>query len=344
MPRLERIQIELTSRCNERCLHCYIPQNDGNQDMDSSLLWNILDQCWDIGLDQITLSGGEPMLHPDFWKVIEHANWNNCKVRVFSNLTLLNDNMADMLKKWNVYEVQASLYSVEPAIHDAVTKTPSSCEKTKKGIEMLKGKGVPVFISCPITKMNKDSYPGVLSFARELKLRAAPDNMIMAQSNRNSGNLEYRLDIGEALQVIQDILDNDTAYDAERFSPGYRNPDAALPCVQNVCKDTICINAKGEVVPSSEWDYALGNLSKQTLKDVWENSPRLKRLQAITLEDFLECQSCRAIEFCGMSLGLNANENEAGDPFVIPKHICELAKATRELVHSHKNKRKETTV
>lgn len=341
MPKLERLQIELTSRCNERCVHCYIPQNDGNQHMDSDLLWSVLDQCRDIGINQIILSGGEPMLHPDFWKVIEHANWNNCRVRVFSNLTLLDDNMANELKKWKVHEVQASLYSVEPAIHDAVTRLPGSCEKTKRGIETLHEKGVPVFVSCPITKINKDSYPGVLFFAQGLKIGSVPDNMIMAQSNGNGGNLEYRLNIDEALKVIQNVLDNDTAYDAERFSPRYHNPDTALPCVQGLCKNAVCINAKGEVVPSPEWYYVLGDLKKQTLRDVWENSPRLKQVQNITLADFPKCQSCLDIEFCGMNLGLNANENEAGDPFVIPKHICELARATRELVHSHKNKQKE---
>jgi len=183
----------------------------------------------------------------------------------------------------------------------------------------------------------------VLSFARELNLRSVPDNIIMPQSNRNCGNLEYRLDIDEAIQVIQDILDNDTAYDAERFSPGYHNPDTALPCVQNFCQNTLCINAKGEVVPLPEWDHVLGDLKKQTLRDIWKNSSKLKRLQIISLEDFPKCQSCHDIEFCGMSLGQNANENEAGDPFIIPKYICELAKATRELVHSHKNKQKETT-
>jgi len=342
VPKLERIQIELTSRCNERCIHCYIPKNDGNQDMDSGLLWSILDQCWGMGLEQIVFSGGEPMLHPDFWKIIEHEIWNNCKVRVFSNLTLLDDNLADELKKWNVHEVQASLYSVIPAIHDAVTKLPGSCEKTKRGIEMLAGKGVPVFVSCPITKINKGSYPDVLSFARQLKLRSVPGDLIMAQSNRNSGNLEYRLNIVEAMQVIQDVLDNDTAYDAERFSPEYHNPDTIPRCVQNVCESMICINAKGEVVPSPEWHYVLGDLNKQTLKDIWGKSSRLKRVQSISLEDFPKCQSCHNIVFCGMGLGLNANENKVGDPFVIPTHICELAEATRKLVHSHRSKQKET--
>jgi radical SAM protein with 4Fe4S-binding SPASM domain len=333
--RLKKLQIELTSRCNERCVHCYIPRESGNYDMDSELLRSILDQCHNMNLDQVTFSGGEPMLHPDYLEALDRANWCNLKIRVFSNLTLLNSNIINQLKVWNVNEVQTSLYSVEPEIHDAVTRVRGSCELTKQGIERLKESGIPVFISCPVTKINKESFPAVLAFARRLGVRCAPDNMITAQSDRNAENLKYRLDNDEALRVIRDILENDSAYNAKQFLPGYCNPDVALPCVQNICIDSICINANGEVTPSPGWRKVLGDLKKQTLQDIWEHSPDIKRLRNVSLKDFPKCQNCPDIHFCGMSLEGNANENLDGDPFVIPDHICKLAEDTRKLVHLH---------
>jgi len=339
MLKLKKVQIELTSRCNEQCVHCYIPHESKNHDMDSALLWNILNQCHDMRIEQIIFSGGEPMLYPDFLDALDRANWHGFKIRVFSNLTMLNDTIITQLKNLLVYEVQTSLYSIEPKIHDAVTKTPGSCELTKQGIRRLNANGIPVFISCPITKINKDSYPAVLSFARHLGIKCAPDNMIAAQSDRNTKNLAYRLEINEALQIIQDILENDTAYDAECYQPGYYNPDEALPCVQNICVDTVCINAHGEVTPSPGWHKVLGGLNTQTLRDIWEHSPEIKRLQNLSLKDFPKCADCKDIHFCGMSLEGNANENTSGDPFVIPDHICKLAEATRKLIHARwKNK------
>jgi radical SAM protein with 4Fe4S-binding SPASM domain len=339
MFQLKSLQIELTSRCNERCVHCYIPHEYKNQDMDSALLFSILDQCRDMDLKQITFSGGEPMLHPEFINAIEKADWHGFKIRVFSNLTLLDDRIVAQLKRCNVYEVQASLYSIEPGIHDSITKKPGSSELTKAGIQKLLDTGIRVFISCPIMKQNKDSYSGVLDYAKNLGANSAPDNMIFAQSNGGSKNLENRLSINEALEVIQSILENDTAYNHERFMLGYNNQEEALPCVQNVCKDSLCVNAKGEVLPTPGWNYVLGDLNTHLLKDLWENSAETKKIRALTLADFPQCEHCPDIQFCGMSLEGNANENPQGNPLIIPPHVCELARRTRLMVHDWHTKR-----
>jgi len=337
--RLKKLQIELTNCCNEQCVHCYIPHDNRNDNFDSALLWSILDQCHDMGLERITFSGGEPMLHPDFLSALDRAGWKGFKIKVFSNLTFLNTTIINQFKINNVCEVQTSLYSVEPEIHDAVTNKKGSCDLTKQGIKLLIENGIPVFISCPIMKINKDSYTGVLAYAKMLGIGISPNNIIMAQSDGKRENLQYRLDVDEAVQVIKDILDNDTAYDAERFAPGYYNPDEALPCVQNVCNDAICVNAKAEVIPLPGWHKVLGDLKKQTLRDIWENSPELKRLQNINIKNFPKCANCPDIHFCGMSLENNVNENLSGDPFIIPDSDCKIAKETRMLVHSYWKKK-----
>jgi radical SAM protein with 4Fe4S-binding SPASM domain len=335
---LVSLQIELTSRCNERCVHCYIPHENKNCDMDSELLFGILDQCRELGVKQIAFSGGEPMMYKDFWKVVDKADWYGFDISIFSNLTLLPDEKLPELKTKRIKEVQSSVYSVDPAVHDSVTQCPGSCEKTKAAVKNLWQNSIPVFISCPVMKQNKDSYTGVLKWSQTLRIRSAPDNMITAPSNRSDGNLQNRLDIEEALQVIHDILENDTAYDAERCAPDYHNTDDALPCVTNICKNSLCVNAEGIVLPSPGWNYPLGDLRTQTLPEIWENSPEIKRLQNLSLNDFPKCQTCPDVQFCGMSLEGNANENPEGNPFIIPEHICTLARKTREVVHGWKRR------
>ncbi|MDR0710642.1 MAG: radical SAM protein [Spirochaetaceae bacterium] len=331
---LHAIQLELTTRCNERCVHCYIPHEAKNHDMDSALLLALIDQCGVMGVGQIIFSGGEPMLHPGFLEAVSKAGWEGLKLRIFSNLTLLNDDTLTAFKAFHIHEIQASLYSVDPDIHDGITKMPGSCEATKNAVVKLVENGIPVFISCPVMKQNKRSYTGVLTWAKRIGIRAAPNDMITARSDRSTDNLENRLTIDEAMDVIRDILENDTAYDAERFAPGYHNPGAELPCVRNVCAASLCVNAAGDVLPSPGWNYVLGNLHSQTLQDIWENSPEIKNLQNLSLSDFPKCRNCPDIYFCGMSLEGNANENPAGDFLIIPGHVCELARRTRELVRS----------
>jgi radical SAM protein with 4Fe4S-binding SPASM domain len=252
---------------------------------------------------------------------------------VFSNLTLLHDEIIWVLKTKYIKEIQASLYSVEPDVHDSITKLPGSCEKTKAALTRLAQEGVPVFISCPVMKQNKTSYADIIQWVKSIGAHSAPVMAIMARSDRTIGNIDNRLTIDEVLRVTADILENDPdAYDRERFAPGYHNQDDALPCVQGIYENSLCVNAAGLVLPSPAWNYVLGDLNTQSLSDIWENSPEIKSLRAISLNDFPKCQACPDIQFCGMSLEANANENADGNPFIIPDHICELAQCTREKV------------
>jgi radical SAM protein with 4Fe4S-binding SPASM domain len=301
--------------------------------MDSAFVFALLDQCRAMGVEQITFSGGEPMLHPGFFEAVSKADWEGLKLRIFSNLTLLNGDTLIAFKAFHIHEIQASLYSVEPDIHDAITKSQGSCEKTKAALTSLAQEGIPVFISCPVMKQNKASYAGVIQWVKSIGARSAPDTAIMACSDRSTGNLKNRLAIDEVLQVTGDILEYDPgAYARERFAPDYRNQDEALPCVQGICKNSLCVNAAGLVLPSPAWNRVLGDLHTQNLSDIWENVTEVNRLRSISLNDFPKCQTCPDIQFCGMSLEANANENPEGDYLKIPPHICELARRTREKV------------
>jgi MoaA/NifB/PqqE/SkfB family radical SAM enzyme len=306
--------------------------------MDSGLLFSLLDQCAEMGIEAVTFSGGEPMLHPAFLPALQKSVEYGLRISVFSNLTLLHDEIIPALKTKQIREIQASLYSVEPGIHDSITRLPGSCEKTKAALTRLAQEGVPVFVSCPVMKQNKASYAGVVQWAKSIGASSSPNIAIMARSDRSSDNLENRLTIDEALRVIADILENDPgAYARERFAPGYNNQDEALPCVQSICKSWLCVNAAGFVLPSPAWNYVLGDLHTQSLSGIWENSPKVKRLRGISLDDFPKCRNCPDIQFCGMSLEANANETPGGDPFIIPPQTCELARRTGKKVRAWLN-------
>jgi radical SAM protein with 4Fe4S-binding SPASM domain len=334
MPQLKRIQIELTTRCNEYCVHCYIPQENRLKDLDFKYFTPILEQCKSMGVELITLSGGEVFLYPHILEVMEIVNAYDFDLCVLSNLTVLNETILAKLKKIKSVEVQTSLYSVCSEIHDSVTRKTGSCELTKQAILQLRNNNIPVCVRYVETKLNKNSYPAIIDFSRQIGASPGPDNMIIAQTDLKKLNTEYRLNVDEAMQVIDDILNNDNAYTEERFLPDYKTLDTLPLCVQNVCAESLSINAEGHVTPAPAWNYVLGNIYEQELSDIWENAPKINYLRNISTQNFPKCQTCPDIQFCNMSLEGNANENPNGDPFIIPSHICELAKETRIFVHN----------
>ena len=133
-PQLTNLHIEITSMCNERCVHCYIPHDNKVSHIETELFYNILKQCKEMKLLHLTLSGGEPMLHKNFCDFLRKCKEYDFSVNILSNLTLLNEEIIEELKANPLLGVQVSLYSMNPSIHDEITQMKGSFVKTKNAI------------------------------------------------------------------------------------------------------------------------------------------------------------------------------------------------------------------
>jgi radical SAM protein with 4Fe4S-binding SPASM domain len=270
------------------------------------------------------------------------------KISILSNLISLKDEQIPQLKALNLSIIQTSLYSMNPEIHDRITLVKGSFKKTKRAIEKLVSADIPVQISCPLMKANKDGYGDVLGYAKSLKIKAQTDYIMMAQANLDTRNLANRLSLEETEKVIRDIIEYDWDYkqytlmqkprseefkfDKERFS---HQP------LCGVGYDNCCITVNGDVYPCAGWQrYVLGNVYQQSLKEIWENSEKIKQLRKITQASFPQCLDCEAFDFCNRCLVRNFNESN-GDMFVIPKHFCDVAFLNMRLVKEYEQKLKE---
>jgi len=129
----------------------------------------------------LTLSGGEPMLHKNFCDFIRKCKEYDFSVNVLSNLTLLDDEIIKEMKANPLLGVQVSLYSMNSNIHDEITQMKGSFEKTKNAILKLIENDIPLQISCPIMKQNKDCYDEVIKWANKHKIHAGDDYVIIVE-------------------------------------------------------------------------------------------------------------------------------------------------------------------
>ncbi|MGI6395384.1 MAG: radical SAM protein [bacterium] len=339
-PTIFGMQIELTNCCNERCVHCYIPHHWKEETLEKEVVLNVLDQTAEMGTLGLTLSGGEPMLHPDFIEILQHARKKDFSVTILSNLTLLNEKILNAIKEANINGIQVSLYSMNPLEHDFITKLPGSFEKTLKSIQLLFENDIPVQISCPVMKINRHSYKNVMKWAYDHKMKAYTDFIMMAQSNFDTHNLDNRISIAETEELLRDIISVDQEYrtllkiepkpiDVEKYK---KKP------VCGVAVDNICLAANGNYYPCSGWQgMMVGNAKNQKLKEVWENSEQLKFLRTVTNSSFPECISCEAKDYCAMCMVRNYNES-GGDMFKINDHFCKAAFLNKRIVEEYKKK------
>ncbi len=346
-PLISSLQFELSSRCNERCIHCYIPNEKKRQgfDMPTQKVKSILDEFAYMGGIHVTLSGGEVFLHSDLMEIVRYCRKKDLIISILSNLISLKDEQIPILKEANVSLIQVSLYSMDPKIHDSITTVKGSFEKTKAAIEKLVAADVPVQISCPVMKANCQGYAKVLAYAKSLKVKAQTDYIMIAQADLNTSNLANRLSIEETEDLLRDIIKYDTQYkdDTLKKSPISYQIKFHLERFkkQPVCGvgyDNCCITANGDVYPCAGWqDYVLGNVYKNSLKEIWENSERIKELRKITQSSFPQCLECEARDYCARCLVRNYNES-GGDMYKINRHFCEVAFLNKRLVEEYKEK------
>lgn len=343
-PKLLSLQFELTSRCNERCIHCYIPnlKKDAGTDMTFNTVKRLIDEFAEMGGLQITLSGGEVFLHKDILPIIAYCREKDMIISILSNLIALKDEMIPLIKEANVSLIQTSLYSMNPQIHDQITTIKGSHAKTIKSIEALVAADIPVQIACPTMKANAKGYADVLKYAQSLRCKSQTDFIIMAQSDFNTNNLANRLSIDETECLIRDIIQHDINYreDTLKLKPKCEEKPKSIEryMKQPLCGAGIndcCITANGDVYPCAGWQAMVcGNINKQTLKEIWEYSPQLKVIRAVTHGDFPQCLECEAKNYCAMCLVRNYNESN-GDMFKVNKHFCEVAFLNKRLVEEY---------
>ena len=151
------VQLDLTYRCNEKCIHCYLDHEDHGE-MTTAEIKNLLDQLAEAGVFFLTLSGGEILLRKDFFEILEYARALRFCVKLKTNAVLIRRAQAERIRILGVNSVQISIYSHRPEVHDAITKVPGSLKRSVAAIRFLKATRVEGH-HCECLDASK--YPGL---------------------------------------------------------------------------------------------------------------------------------------------------------------------------------------
>ncbi|MBR4125247.1 MAG: radical SAM protein, partial [Victivallales bacterium] len=195
--------IDLTSACTERCVHCYIPEY-ANRFLDFELVKKALDEYKALGGLTVHLSGGECMMHPRFDDIVRYCREQNINMIVLSNLTLCNEERLAVLKEVDPQFVNVSLYSMDPAKHDAVTRLPGSWKRTMDAILACEAAGVHVRLAAPVLKENREGYGELATFAKAHRMHLVPDVDIFPQCDHDDSNLDHALSAAELAEFLRE--------------------------------------------------------------------------------------------------------------------------------------------
>lgn len=332
---LRSLHIEVTNECNERCVHCYIPHENKTKLIDTKLFFRLIDEAREMNMINITLTGGEPLLHKDIIGFLRKCRELDLSVNVLSNLTLLTDEIAIEMKKNPLLSVQVSIYSMDPSIHDSITRVKGSLERTKAALLKLKNLNIPLQISCPIMKQNLDSFNDVIAFGKENNIAVAVNFVIFGSYDHTNRNLVNRLSLEEVGAAFDKQGSDDEYMDALCNLAKEKLLLTKQDSICTICKYYICVSAEGNAFPCAGWqDKVLGNLNMFSLREICENSKEMQTLKQIKWNDFPKCIKCEDRGYCTVCMMSNSNESSNKDPFMIDDYHCKVAAMIHRKVDS----------
>jgi len=306
------VQLDLTYRCNERCVHCYLDHEDHGE-MTTSEIKDLLDQLAEAGVFFLTLSGGEILMRKDFFEILEHARMRSFCVKLKTNAVLIREKEAERMRDLGVEAIQISIYSHRPEVHDAITKMPGSLRRSINAIRFLRSEGLRVTIANVLMLQNIQDYPGVRALGSELGVEVTIDPTITPRMDGDRSLLDLNIDQAELERVFREEGLVESA--GESCAPPSGPDDEALDSLPCSAGHTACyVSPYGDVYPCVQFPLPSGNVRGDKFLDIWRHSPQLNEVRSITARDLTGCSHCSNLKSCTRCPGLAYMEGNMRGP------------------------------
>ena len=273
-----------------------------------------------MGTVNILFTGGEPFIRDDFLDILSYARKNGFTVSIISNGSLINEKIANKLRELYVVSVAITVHSMRETVFDKITGVKGSFLKTMSAIKFLRQNEVPVKIKCNFVRENYDEISDLWDFAENLGYLFHYGSSLMPREDGYCGFKSSCLSQDQRKSVLKLI-------EARTKSKGYyeKEPDKT---VCNLLKNSMTINAYGDVVPCFNLKTKNTNVLRRDLKDIWYNSPELEEWKNIKWKDMYadegRCSECKYRSYCFICLA--DNFLITNDKYKVNEGICQAAK------------------
>lgn len=271
------VSLELTARCNLDCVHCY-HVHTLDPELNTEEMKSVLDQLAALGAMELTFTGGEPFTRNDFPELLHHAvTVRGFSLKIFSNLTLLNDSLADLLASYPINIVETSILGAERETHDFLTRCPGSFEAVIRGITLLRDRDIRVAAKTILMRPNFGQFSAMYRLAADLGIPFRHDDGLFVESDGSRRPLALR------------ISERDMRRNRKKI--GYRSETKGTGSC-NAAKSVMSISPDGSVYPCGPFPVPAGNIRRDSLTEIWRNAPLMRRVRSLGAADYRVCKKC----------------------------------------------------
>ena len=325
-----QVSIEVTRRCPLECLHCYnnLPMGDmeaKRRELTKEEHFRMLDELVEMGCFWLLYTGGEIFARKDFLEIYTYAKKKGFLITLFTNGTIINEQIADYLAEWPPFAIEITLYGRTRETYEALTAIPGSYDRCLRGIKLLKERGLPLKLKTVATSINKHEVMAMRRFAEEeLGVEFKMDGQINPRIDCSQSPLAVRLTPEEVVALDMTLPKGVSEY-RKLAKHDFENPpslaqiDTVYFCGGGM--NSFAINALRR--DGHLCDFAAGNVRDPRcgVKAVWEES--LLQLRNRKRTRMTKCVQCRIQSLCGMCPANGEMEN--GDRESPVEFLCNVA-------------------
>ncbi len=292
------LELELSRVCNLRCIYCYASsgvalENELSQDE----IFSVIDQAIELGVKKIiVLGGGEPLLYPYLFEVIEYIRKKKKVVDLFTNGLCMTPEVAKKLFDLGV-GVVLKMNSRNPEVQDFLAGKKGTYTAIVEGLQALQEAGYPdeehaLGVETIICQQNYDELPDLWRWAR--KEGIVPYVEAMTMQGRATEYPELELPPNKVKELFEEL----SRIDRVEFLCGWQAhpPLVASQCARHEYSCTV--TSVGEVHPCPGVNISVGDIREKSLADILQSSPVIHDLRDIRTQIKGECKICENNDHC----------------------------------------------
>ncbi|MFP4522870.1 MAG: radical SAM protein [Fibrobacterota bacterium] len=290
-----RAMLEVTNRCDQACLFCYILK-EKIADPPLSRLKEYIERLASEGVLELTITGGEPFLRDDLYEICECADKNGFCITLFSNASAAKPEIIEKLSPLSIRSVEMTIFDTRPEVHDGFTRKKGAFDSALRNIMLMKDKGLNPVIKTPLVKQNFDRHVIIHEYFKKLGIKQRSSFETLCASGSS-----YK----DAICKKEEYT---TFFSNWRNMPGNRDfPDDYYCPVdsypgEQVCKggaNMIAVSPWGDIFPCPSLRHKTADLNSPVpLTEQLRNSPLLKEIHSIAVNDIEKCRECSLNTYC----------------------------------------------
>ncbi len=311
--------LELTFRCNLSCRHCYCLVDPEKKELSFQEVCRVIDEIAAAGCLWLLLTGGEPLVRPDFLDIYTYARKKGLIITLFSNATLLTKEIADQLRKQKPFVTEITLYGMTQETYESMTGVPGSFKRCLEGIGLLRARAIPFKLKTCVTTLNQHELADMRGYARELGVEFRFDPVINPRIDGAKAPCDLRITPGE---VVAFELSDERRVAAWRDFLGSvdrQRPDYLFTCGGGRC--SFQIDPYGELQLCALLRRPSFNLREGSFRQGWQEL--FPALHAKQLDQNNKCWRCEYFPVCDQCPGWAYVEE--GDQASPVSYLCQIA-------------------